>query len=172
VPVMKARIMTKKAEPRESLGMRLLMRILVGTDHKASFLARHDWALPVLIYGSGLAIGIGTWWLAAQGWGDVLIWGAIVAGVVIGALTLHMIIQLSILTRKPLPALDRTERTATVVLNANDGERQVLLLQYSGADGESYNAQLADCIDDTWDEAFVPGSRWQVYAFRDPDPRS
>lgn len=154
--------MTKKAESRESLGMRLLMPILV-------WLAEHYWALVVVIYGSGLAIGLGVWWLAAQGWGDVLIGCAIVAGIIVSALTLHMIIEVSILTRRPLPALDRTARTATVVLNANDGESRTLLLQYIGANGEACNAQLADYIADNWDEAFVPGSEWQIYAFRDPD---
>src|SRR5690606_14648662 len=149
--------MTKKAELREPLWMRIL-----------GWLMTRYWALVVVVYGSSLAIGLGVWWLAAQGWGDVLIWGGIVAGVIVGGLMLHLIVDLSIRTRKPLPALYRTVRIATVVLNANDGESRTLLLQYAGADGEAHNAQLADYIDDDWDEAFAPGSEWQVYAFRDP----
>jgi len=154
--------MTKKAKPPESLGMRLLMRILV-------WLTQHYWALPALIIGGALAIVIGIWWLVTLGWGDLLFWVAIAAGIIVGGLTLHMIIEVSILMRKPLPALDRTARTATVMLNAHDGESRTLLLQYTGADGEAHNAQLADYIDESWDDTFVPGSEWQVYAFRDPD---
>lgn len=139
--------------------VRILIWIVVGPN----------WALPALIIGAMLAIGVGIWWLVILGWGDLLFWCAIAAAVVTGGLTLHMVIELSILTRRPLPALDRTPRTATVVLNVNDGESRTLLLQYIGADGEAYDAQLADYIDDGWEEAFAPGSEWQVYAFRDPD---
>jgi len=154
---MKARIMAKMAEPGESLGMRTLV-----------WLAEHPWVLVVVIYGGCLAIGLGVWWLAAQGWGDVLIWVGVAAGVIIAGLIVHVVIDMWILTRQPLPALDRTARTATVVLKADDAEHRMLLLQYTGADGEAYNAQLADYIDDSWEEAFAPGSEWQVYAFRDP----
>jgi len=129
----------------------------------------HYWTLPALLIGGCLALVIGLWWLVTLGWGDVLFWVAIAAGVITGGLTLYMVVEMLILTRRPLPALDRTARTATVVLNASDGESRTLLLHYIGADGEAYNAQLADYIDDSWDEAFAPGSEWQVYAFRDPD---
>lgn len=71
-------------------------------------------------------------------------------------------------TRGPLPALDRTPRPARVVINADDAEGgQSLVLRYRGVDGEEYEAELADLIDDTWLDRFAPGSVWQVYAFRD-----
>lgn len=72
-------------------------------------------------------------------------------------------------TRGPLPALDRTPRTARVMFNTDDADGgQSLTLRYRGADGEKHDAELADLIDDTWLDRFAPGSTWQVYAFRDP----
>lgn len=129
----------------------------------------HYWALTALIIGVSLAIVIVIWWLVALGWGDVLLWGGVAAAVVVAALLIHLVIDVLVLTRKPLPALDRTARTATVVLNASDGEGRTLLLHYIGANGDAHDAQLADYIDDSWEESFAPGSEWQVYAFRDPD---
>lgn len=143
--------------------MNWLVRILVW------IVTVHYWALPALIIGGSLAIVLVIWWLAAMGWGDVLLWGGGVAAVAVAALWIHVVMDILVRTRKPLPALDRTARTATVVLNANDGESRTLLLRYIGANGLACNAQLADYIDDSWEDTFAPGSEWQVYAFRDPD---
>lgn len=72
------------------------------------------------------------------------------------------------LTRGPLPALDRTSRAARVLFNTDDAEgAQSITVQYSGADGDEHEAELADLIDDSWRDRFAPGTTWQVYAFRD-----
>ncbi|GAB3616396.1 hypothetical protein GCM10027416_09530 [Okibacterium endophyticum] len=80
-----------------------------------------------------------------------------------------MSIHLHRATRGPLPALDRTPRTARVILSADDGEGHTILLKYRGVDGCKHSAQLADHPDENWIDRFAPGSTWQVYAFRDPD---
>lgn len=74
------------------------------------------------------------------------------------------------LTRGPLPALDRTPRSARVVSNTNDAEgAQRITVHYSGADGDEHEAELADLIDGSWRNRFAPGTTWQVYAFQNPD---
>src|SRR5690606_9293763 len=70
--------------------VRILIWIVVGPY----------WALPALIIGAMLAIGVGIWWLVILGWGDLPFWCVIAAAAVTGGLTLHMIIELSILTRR------------------------------------------------------------------------
>jgi len=72
-------------------------------------------------------------------------------------------------TRRPLPALDRTPRSARVTLNTEDAEgRQDIIVRYEGVDGERHDAELADLIDASCLHRFAPGATWQVYAFRDP----
>lgn len=57
-----------------------------------------------------------------------------------------------------------------MILRTDDADGgQTIIVEYHGADGEGPDAQLADLIHDSWEDRFGPGSRWQVYAFRDPD---
>lgn len=71
-------------------------------------------------------------------------------------------------TRGPLPALDRTPRTARVLFNSDDADGgQSITVRYRGVDGDKHDAELADLIDDSWRDRFAPGTTWQVYAFRE-----
>lgn len=88
------------------------------------------------------------------------------AVVLTGIAILGMLLQ----TRASLPALDRVPRTATVLTNEDDSEGgQILTVRYLGVDDCEHDAELADRILDSWRDRFVPGSTWQVYAFRDPE---
>lgn len=159
-----------RPERRDSLLERIAEKLLVGTGPRAPFLIRHDWAIPVVVFGGCAVFSAMVLWLSWTEWGrPVLMWGGIGAGVLTAALLVHMFIKLRKATRGPLPALDRTPRTARVVLNADDGEGHTLLLRYRGVDGHTHSAQLADYPDETWIDRFTPGSTWQVYAFRDPE---
>ncbi|MFD5225585.1 hypothetical protein ACFWHT_08195 [Microbacterium sp. NPDC058342] len=72
-------------------------------------------------------------------------------------------------TSRPLPALDRTPRSARVILASEDSEgAQTIAVRYRGVDGKKHDADLADLIDDSWLDRFAPDSTWQVYAFRNP----
>lgn len=96
-------------------------------------------------------------------------WAFVVPGV--GALLFMAIAGLGMRmqTGRPLPALDRTPRSARVILNAEDSEgAQTIAVRYRGVDGKKHDADLADLIDDSWLGEFTPGTTWQVYAFRDP----
>jgi|GEM_PF-4741443 len=78
--------------------------------------------------------------------------------------------QRSVMNRV-LPALDRTPRNGTVVgIRTGAAERPLLTydIAYSGVDGRTHRAQLADEIDVPWRRHFKVGSRWQVVAHRDP----
>lgn len=75
-----------------------------------------------------------------------------------------------LMSRGPLPVLDRTARPAVVVRRTDDAEgQQQISVAYRGVDGEEHEAELADLIDDSWADRFAPGTTWQVYAFADPD---
>ncbi|UED86288.1 hypothetical protein [Streptomyces profundus] len=154
---------------RRERSERIVTRVFVGTGPDAPFLVRHDWAIPALVFGGCGVFGAVTLWLTWIGWGHVLVWALIAVGALAAVLMVRMLAHLRRATRGPLPALDRTPRTATVVLNADNGEGHTLLLRYTGADGGPHSAQLADSPDDTWVDAFTPGSTWQVYTFRDPE---
>lgn len=158
-----------REEHREPFLDRLVMRVFVGTGPKAPFLIRHDWAILVLVLGGCGVFAAVTLWLTWTGREAVLVRALIAIGTLAAMLLVWMLVYLLRATRGPLPALDRTPRTATVILSADDGEGHTLLLQYTGADGEPHNAQLADYPDEIWFDEFVPGSIWQVFTFRDPD---
>lgn len=85
------------------------------------------------------------------------------------AFTAVAVLGMRMQTRRPLPALDRTARSAQVLFIADDSEGgQSIRVRYVGADGEKHDAELADVIDDSWTDRFTPGSTWQIYAFTDP----
>jgi hypothetical protein len=114
-----------------------------------------------------LAVGIPyVFWRgedAVSGWAFVIPG----AGAVLGAAVAFLGLQLE--TRRPLPALDRTPRSAKVLYSAEDAEgRQILTVLYRGHDDNEHKAELADVIDDSWQDRFTRGTTWQVYAFRDP----
>lgn len=134
------------------------------------FLFRYDWALPVVVIG-GIVAWVGLVVLSTlQGWAQVLMWIVIGVGVLAVPFLVWMFVDLHRATRGPLPALDRTPRTARVILRTDDADGgQTIIVEYRGADGEGHDAQLADLIHDSWEDRFGPGSRWQVHAFRDPD---
>ncbi|OFV76951.1 hypothetical protein [Rhodococcus erythropolis] len=155
---------------REPLLDRVVEKLFIGTAAREPFLIRHEWALPVGIFGGCALFGGGALWLAWTDWGrPVLTWIGIGIAVLTAALLIYMFISLHRATRGPLPALDRTPRTARAVLSVDDSEGHTILLRYRGVDGHRHSAQLADYPDETWIDKFAPGSTWQVYSFRDPD---
>lgn len=147
---------------------RIMHRLFVGSGPDTSFLIRHDWAIPVVVL-SGCGGFVALIVLAIiQGWAPTLMWIVIAIGLVSVLLTIPTFVHLHRATRGPLPALDRTPRTARVVLNADDADGgQTILVEYRGADGVMHSAQLADIIEGSHQDRFTPNSCWQVYAFRD-----
>ncbi len=92
----------------------------------------------------------------------------------IGALAVPFLVWMSIdlrrRTRGPLPALDATPRTAWAILHSDDADGgQTIFVEYRDIDGEGHEAQLADVIHGSWEDRFASGTKWQVYAFRDPE---
>ena len=96
---------------------------------------------------------------------------ATVACCVIAVIWMTTMASLLRATSKPLPALDRTPRTATVLYLFDENDSDAVMVSYVGADGETHEAGLADLVHESSLDRFVPGSQWQVYAFRDPQPR-
>lgn len=74
-------------------------------------------------------------------------------------------------TSQPLPPLDRVARTATVLYLFDENDSDAVMVSYVDAHGQTRQAGLADLIHESWLDRFTPGSTWQVYAFRDPQPR-
>ncbi|MFI6346409.1 hypothetical protein [Streptomyces sp. NPDC050560] len=96
-------------------------------------------------------------------------WAPAVAGMGIGLFTAIAFLGVRLQLRRPLPALDRTPRSARVLFNTDDAEgEQDITLRYRGIDGKDHDPALADLIDDSWRDRFAPGTTWQVYAFGDP----
>lgn len=157
--------------PREPLLDRIATRLFVGrAGEREPFLIRHDWALPVFVFcGCGI-FAIIVLISILQGWAPVLMWIVIGVGAASAAAAIPAFVRMFRATRGPLPALDRTPRTARVILRADDADGgQTILVEYRGADGEACEAQLADVIHESSEGRFAPGTRWQVYAFRDPE---
>lgn len=97
-----------------------------------------------------------------------LAWTYALSGLVVVVVSAWVIIGVYRRTRGPLPALDRTSRSARVIVNGEDVDGdQILRVEYEGADGAPHEAQLADVVHDSWVQRFAPGTQWQVYAFRD-----
>lgn len=155
---------------KEPLLVRAAEKLLVGSGPQAPFLVRHDWAIPAIVFGGcGLFMVLGLV-ASFQGWGPVLMWIVIGIGTLCLVLTIPTFVRMFRATRCPLPALDPTPRTARVILHADDAEGgQTILVEYRGSDGQGHDAQLADVIHETWKDRFVAESRWQVYAFRNPE---
>ena len=158
------------------LGLGLVMAIWLATDPWRSFragepatvwvgeaLSAFGWTAMTVVLAAGIPY---IFWRGPDSlppaWEFIIPLGAVAFTAIAG---LGMWMQ----TRGPLPALDRTPRSARVMFNTEDSEGgQSLSLRYRGVNGEKHDAELADLIDDSWLGEFSPGSTWQVYAFRDP----
>jgi len=155
---------------REPLFERIVDRLFVGDGATAPFLIRHDWAMPVIGFGVCGAVTLLGVLSSVQGWSDVFVGTLIALGAVCAVFMIAMCVRMNRATRGPLPALDRVRRTARVILHAEDADAgRTVLVEYLGADGVGHDAQLADIVHESSMQRFVPGSTWQVRAFRDPD---
>lgn len=119
--------------------------------------------------GMAAALGGGipfVFWRSARG--DLPEWAFALPGIGAVAFTGVAMIGMWMQTRGPLPALDRTPRSARVVWNTEDPEGgQNIAVRYRGADGEHHEAELADLIDDSSLDRFAVSTTWQIYAFQD-----
>lgn len=126
-------------------------------------LAAIGWGGMAIVLAAGLPVAFSGGFNDDSSWGFIIPGGGAILGGGIAALGMWL------MTRGPLPALDRTPRTAKVMFNVDDAEGgQDITVRYLGADGEEHDADLADAIDDDWEDRFKPGTTWQIYAFRDP----
>lgn len=120
------------------------------------------WGCQTTLLAAGLPL---CFWL---GFEALDVWAFVVLGA--GAMLCVGLVMwgLKLQTSGPLPALDKTPRTATITMVADDADGgETVAVRYRGADGERHDAELADLIDDSWLDRFSPGSTWQIYAFRD-----
>lgn len=148
---------------------RIVEKLFVGSGPRAPFLIRHDWAIPVAVFGGCGVFAAVVVISIVQGWSPVLMWIVIGIGAVGAAATALGLSRMLRAARGPLPALDRTPRTARVVLRSDDADGgQTILVEYRDDHGQGHDAQLADIIHESSEARFAPGSNWQVYAFRDP----
>lgn len=155
---------------KDSLLVRIVDKLLVGSGPKAPFLLRHDWMIPAVVFSGCGIFGVIALIASFQGWAPVLMWILIGIGAVCALVIIPAFARMFRATRGPLPALDRTPRTGRVILRADDAEGgQTILVEYRGDHGEGHDAQLADVIDASWEDRFASGTRWEVYAFRDPE---
>jgi hypothetical protein len=126
-------------------------------------LAAIGWGGMAIALAAGLPVAFSGGFNDDSSWGFIIPGGGAILGTGIAGLGMWL------MTRGPLPALDRTPRTAKVMFNVDDAEGgQDITVRYLGADGEEHDADLADVIDDDWENRFTPGTTWQIYAFRDP----
>lgn len=148
---------------------RVVEKLFVGSGPDAPFLIRHDWVIPAAVFGGCGVFGILSVVASLQGWGPVLMWIVVAMGALSVLSMIPTFVWMFRATRGPLPALDRTPRTARVTLHADDADGgQTVLVEYCGADGEAHDALLADIVHESSQHRFVPGSRWQVYTFHAP----
>lgn len=159
----------REGPPREPLIVRIADRLLVGEEGgKEPFLLRHDWVIPVGIFASCGVFAALVVIAELQGWGRVLMWVVIGVLALCAAASIPAFVRMFRMTRGPLPSLDRTTRTARVVLHADDADGgRTILVAYRDAAGDRRTAQLADIVHESSDARFSPGSHWEVYAFRD-----
>ncbi|MFF2654299.1 hypothetical protein [Streptomyces sp. NPDC058045] len=131
----------------------------------------------------------GTWVCLFLAGSALLAWGILSLpfdGVVRGVILFFAIIAAAVacglgwletMSNTPLPPLDRTPRTARVREirewdqpdTIAEVETKRIVVAYDGADGSTHTAWLGDLIHASSITGFTPGSRWQVYAFADPD---
>lgn len=90
-----------------------------------------------------------------------------IGSIVVMVTFLLIVHRLEATTRKPLPALDRTPRTAAVVAvhAASQSELQMVEVEFPDGAGTVGRACLVDLFDSSAARAFTVGSRWQVYSF-------
>lgn len=101
----------------------------------------------------------------------MLFFAVIVAAVVCG------VGWLETMSNTPLPVLDHTPRMARVREirewddpdTTTEAETKKVMIDYRGTDGMTYTAWLGDLIHESSIDQFTPESRWQVYAFADPE---
>jgi len=154
------------------LAFGIAITVFVAIDAMRSLRAgepRNVWVgelLSAIGWGGGviaLVVGLPIVINNEQEWGVLIPVGGTALSLGLVALGMRM------MSKGPLPALDRTPRTAKVMFNVDDAEGgQDITVRYLGADGEEHDADLADVIDDDWEDRFKPGTTWQIYAFRDP----
>ncbi|WP_396911132.1 hypothetical protein [Mycolicibacterium sp.] len=82
------------------------------------------------------------------------------------------------ISNTPLPTLDRRPRIARVreVVcqwdqpdTTEEEEARRIIVEHLGGDGRTHVAHLGDLIHESSIDRFTPESRWQVYAFADPE---
>ena len=124
-------------------------------------LSASGWTVMTLCLGAGIPY---VFWRGVHALPE---WAFAVPGAGAAVGTAIAILGLRLQISRPLPALDRTPRTARVMFHGDDAEGgQSLALRYRGHDGEDHNAELADLIDESWLGRFAPGTTWLIYAFR------
>lgn len=129
------------------------------------------WVGMFLISSVLLAWGILSLPLGGAERGMILFFAILVAATACG------IAWLETLSNTPLPTLDHTHRVARVREirewdnpdTTSEAETKRMIVDYDGADGRTHTAWLGDLIHPSSIERFTPESRWQVYAFADPD---
>ncbi|GAA5154783.1 hypothetical protein GCM10025768_26500 [Microbacterium pseudoresistens] len=120
------------------------------------------WGCMTISLAAGLPL---LFWIGPQNLPE---WAMVIPGAGTALFTGVAVLGMWLMTRGPLPPLDRTPRTATVLYNTVDAEGgQDITVRYHGADGSQHEAELADLIDDSWLDRFAEGTTWQIYAFED-----
>lgn len=158
------------------LGFGVVMLAWLALDPWRSFRAGEPTAVWVgealAAFGWGgmtISLAAGIPYIFWRGLDSIPEWAFAIPGVGAMAFTGIAFVGMRMQTRRPLPALDRTPRDARVTLNEDDEDGQNIEVRYRGVDGERHVAELADLIDDSWQDRFAPGTTWQIYAFRDVD---
>lgn len=121
------------------------------------------WSCMAIALAAGIPF---VFWLGTD---TAPVWAFPVVGASAVVFTIIAVVGIFLQTRGPLPALDRTPRSARVLLNEDDSGDggQTITVRYLGVDGEEHDADLADLIHPSSRDRFSLGSTWQVYAFRD-----
>lgn len=108
---------------------------------------------------------------------DGIVRGVVLFFAVVAAAVACGVGWLETISNAPLPPLERTPRTARVREVRDwdqpdtiaEVETKRVVVDYDGADGRMHTAWLGDLIHASSITGFTPGSRWQVYAFTDPE---
>lgn len=106
-----------------------------------------------------------------------------IGGLLLAVIGVSQDVRDGIRNRRPLPALDRTPRTATVLARSAaprkpirggtqiPGDFLLVEVAYVDADGRTRREPLADLFPGTEAERFAVGTTWQVYGFQRPTGR-
>ncbi len=156
------------------LGFGAIMLVWLALDPWRSFRA----GVPVAVWagealcalgwgGTAISLAAGIPYLFWRGPDSTPEWAFLIPGLGAVVFTGLVFVGMRMQTSGPLPALDRTPREARVIFNEDDDDGQNIEVRYPGVDGKKHDAELADLIDDSWQDRFAPGTTWQVFAFRD-----